>query len=1202
MNSKILKLAGVKTEKEFYKKFPTKKDFMAKCGAKLRKAEWGEAIWKNMNNAQNSYYKSLINPKNPWIGQSKTKNSPYTSLLEQDTDDPLTIEPWMTETETFDDPSKKGGGMLEGILGGINPANKLIKGVQHLIEERDEMRKADQWNQVSNLTLQASQVKEDIPERRYVRPEDTTMGLEQFNNPTGVGTNILAKNGKKVVRKKKAGNGADILSAFSNPTSNYISEAFDHNAGAELGSALGDTLNVIPGVGPIVSGIAKPVLTAIGGAVDPYAKKIKKYRGQMNRNIDNMSLNSGIKGVQKQYSSFMEDGGELLPSITRFTEPIEQELMPVPSKFSSTKRFRKNGPTYLEESQRIDSELDKATKNKDRVKMVELNKLKTDLMTHQLGGKFKDGGKLKYQMGGDLELYDGSAEVISENPFLPDEGQTVKFRGPSHKNGGMDIAYGDNPVEVEGDETAVKLSDGGGVDNLVVFGNIPITKDIAPLIGDEKAVGKKFKNYIADLSKEEEKSNKLIEKTTGQIQELEVTDSFDKLEMETHRLNLEGAQSKLKDIANKKQKASDVQESINKVADENGLDPSSLVRGKIKKAKNGATMKAATGKIVGGVDITKWATAPHHEEAIDSVYNKISEEVDLSDIDAINDYIQSTAKGDTKVTAEMVQQSADKHGIDPALIMAIMEVDSHYGTTGKGARTNNPGNWNTTDSGNVHAFDTIEEGVDKIAWQLNRYPKSESKSEKTAESKPSSAPSRESMTDKSKSIGKNYYNQFNDSGEEYEKIDRPQTDLEIIDEMETSPANLPDLPKDPVYRSTLARILGIPAEEGYDPKTRSVGNWFARNSTPALWSKWDRGSGPIIPPGLDFSDLTKEGLQYGEFDRGDPLPHMMGTPPDVIDLESERMADAKLKDYKPKMSNERAKRNLWEESTPRLNNEMTFPDITYPEFPDYSPVLDEEVDEVGNNFNWMDVVNTALPYFRPSDAEDLDPRQLSGELLALSQNQLEPVYAQTYSPDLSTPYDVSYQDILNENESDYRATQRLAGYNPAVQSILNAQKYKANQKVLGEQFRVNQAVKDKVYGENRAALNDAKLRNLQILDQQQVRQSQAKSATKDTKQAAISSISDKFLKNTLENRTLGVHENLYNYRFDNKGRAYNMNPLAKFNIPEVGSSSYGRGDYQPLPDDREYLYDEEGRPATIRKRSGSTSSSNGSIVRATKMG
>ena len=66
-------------------------------------------------------------------------------------------------------------------------------------------------------------------------------------------------------------------------------------------------------------------------------------------------------------------------------------------------------------------------------------------------------------------------------------------------------------------------------------------------------------------------------------------------------------------------------------------------------------------------------------------------------------------------------------------------------------------------------------------------------------------------------------------------------------------------------------------------------------------------------------------------------------------------------------------------------------------------------------------------------------------------------------PQLRNPYDISLQDILNENQADYRSQQRMIGNNPAAQSMLNAQKYAANQKVLGEQFRLNQANKDPVY-------------------------------------------------------------------------------------------------------------------------------------------
>ena len=202
----------------------------------------------------------------------------------------------------------------------------------------------------------------------------------------------------------------------------------------------------------------------------------------------------------------------------------------------------------------------------------------------------------------------------------------------------------------------------------------------------------------------------------------------------------------------------------------------------------------------------------------------------------------------------------------------------------------------------------------------------------------------------------------------------------------------------------------------------------------------------------------------------------------------------------------------------------------------------------------MPYLNQALQFLRPSDVESLDANQLVGEMFALSQNQVEPVWAQKFTPELSTPMDISLQDILNENQAAYNATQRLVGYNPSALASLNAQKYAANQRVLGEQFRLNQAEKQRVYEQNRNLLNQAELQNLQILERQADKQAMALSKTKATTQAALSSIASKYAQNKLENRTLAVYENMYNYRYDPSFRLQNMQ-LAQFNVPTVGMTT-----------------------------------------------
>jgi hypothetical protein len=208
-----------------------------------------------------------------------------------------------------------------------------------------------------------------------------------------------------------------------------------------------------------------------------------------------------------------------------------------------------------------------------------------------------------YAMGGELQVYRGKAEPISNNPYLPDGGETVMFRGPSHENGGMPISYGQSPVEVEGGEPAVKLRDGGsGEDNMVVFGNLKINKEGANILGNPKLKNQKFKNYVNDLSKIEAKQNKLIDNSTDMLDNLDVNSSFDKLKMSALQANLMGGNMKLKDIAGKKQDAADLQSAINDTAEEYNLVADDLAQGKIKKAKMGTSIKAQRGKSVSTKD------------------------------------------------------------------------------------------------------------------------------------------------------------------------------------------------------------------------------------------------------------------------------------------------------------------------------------------------------------------------------------------------------------------------------------------------------------------------------------------------------------------------------------------------------------------------------------------------------------------------
>jgi predicted ATPase len=193
----------------------------------------------------------------------------------------------------------------------------------------------------------------------------------------------------------------------------------------------------------------------------------------------------------------------------------------------------------------------------------------------------------------------------------------------------------------------------------------------------------------------------------------------------------------------------------------------------------------------------------------------------------------------------------------------------------------------------------------------------------------------------------------------------------------------------------------------------------------------------------------------------------------------------------------------------------------------------------------------------------MDPQALTGEMFALATNQLEPVQAQKFVPYLTQGIQISLQDQMNEVTAQARAAERLARGNPEALAMIAAQAYDAKNRIKGEEFRLNQGEKQRVAETNRQVLNEANKMNLGIMDQQYVRQQTAKSKTKEQAITALNSISDKILKNKLENRELGIYENLYGFRFGPNGQAYNTN-LTTFNTPTVGQGATSLYDLTPL--------------------------------------
>ena len=986
MKDQILKLAGVKSEAAFYKKFPSEEAFMKVHGKALKKAAMGASM-------VNKQLHQLSDFGNPPKAQNGTEEGyGFGSVYGQPEYNAATtavggINP---NAKTAQEAAQGVGGKGGDASGYLQAGMDVIEGVSMIKGQNKAVKEAKANSLLTGVQADAVASQRRQPLKNYyTRPEDTIIQPDQLSPSYGIGTNILsAKNGTMI-----GGNPTEIQNTYAPNTlyddlgyeplndSNQI-KAFYHggrismaqngfstainqggfgeamsqkgtsealgnlsnqlinkgrgpSAGSKIGGGIGQAAGTYFG-GPVGGAIGKFAGQALGSLVDKSGRNMEKYDDISNRNIAGMMGNY----IPQQFDNVMEDGGwvshDWQPQvIAKFGEYDVKDLLKPPA---DADMLRAGGhlKSYTPPSERA-------------------------MQT--------------YAMGGELQVYRGEAEPISSNPYLPDGGETVMFRGPSHENGGMPISYGQSPVEVEGGEPAVKLQDGGtGENNMVVFGNLKINKEGANMLGNPKLKNQKFKNYVNDLSKIEAKQNKIIDNSTDVLDNLDVNSSFDKLKMSALQANLMGSNMKLKDIAGKKQDAAALQGAINDTAEEYGLIADDLAQGKIKEAKMGTSIKAQKGKYVSKYNLTPWAGNK------DKLGVKTKSIYDAQQWDKIAENLGFKGKGNKEFQKFLLE--------DPNRAKLIKSKNKElYG------------------SEDVQLDDRLGAA-------------------------------------------------FNVKG---------LTDIPLSAATKTP------------YRSMNDPLIALPKTTG--------------------------------------SSATRNAL--------------------------------------------------------------------------YAP------DEPVEKFDWlkqgMSAFNQALPFLRPSDVEDLDPRQLSGEFYALSNNQVDPVQAQTFQPQLQTTYDISLQDQLNEITAQTREAQRLAGNNPEALAAIYAQATMAKNKVLGEQMRINQGNKAQTYAANINTLNQAQLQNLQAYDTQQQRQEAAKSATKATTQEALNSVASKYAQNKLENRQLGVMENMYNYRFDKSGRAINMNPLVDFDEMIASATPDELTKYKALLEAK-----------SNKEKTSTKASRNGSIVKAIK--
>jgi hypothetical protein len=668
---------------------------------------------------------------------------------------------------------------------------------------------------------------------------------------------------------------------------------------------------------------------------------------------------------------------------------------------------------------------------------------------------------------------------------------------------------------VEGGEYATETPN----DELVILGDLknPMT-------------GRMFKRDAAILAKNTEKETKKLRTLVEEAGDMKVTRPIDKIAIDTVGLMADASRKKLREYNETKNSYIAMQEAMNKTADEMGLDAKSLSMGKVKRAKKGATISKAQE----GAKIYERTDSPlrrrlnylrgslqnsPHAEVLSNLYENT---IGIADYD--KPYIGGVApapsilKNYTPTIATF--RKANPGIISDAIKRAERAVENQAIQEELTAAFGGAGRKSSGIKGStkVRTHDVPTYGKVMVEGQAVKRPTYQLINGKVYEVTPggSSVPWKEigygtagtaaavalyqliSQNNPSGNIDSTYQTALENSGGDPTVALQNLTSSSKVDPMYIDMPNpFRSTPTNPqLYKEMLPEIEII----GKKKKDISAGS-SATPATPA--SQTSASKTKVVIDDKNFTGPpTMEQMMKGE---EYTVPTYGGN-------------------EKTKVIHTGEDANKWKE------------------YVDYG----------------MEALDSILPYFRPSDTERLDPRQLMGEMFAMTDKE-EPVQAQLYSPQLGTPYSMSLQDQKNDVIAQTRAAQRMAGNNPAAQAMIASQASQALNKIQAEEFRLNQAMRDKVYGENRAMLNDAQLKNLQILDQQYQRQAQAKSNTKALWREALMSISDKYMKNQLNNRTLAAYENLYNYRFDPRFRAQNWN--APYYAWDYSGSGFDEDEY-----------------------------------------
>ena len=1252
MKDQILKIAKVKSEKEFYKKYPTEEAFMAKHGKALKKAAMGTKMvdtqltqltdWSNPPQAQDG---GIFNVANAISGAFTTPGTPGTATTPGtkasgglgDTLQNL----FGGDASAFGKANPngafgKGGvgtgagnfgkGMAAGAgaagIGLLNAAPQILQGIGQIGEQKKAIKKANQMSQISGLTAQAAESRDiSKPKNQYVRPEDQMI---QGLNPQGSGTNFLAAYGASI-----GGNPTEIQNTY-NPGDLYSDLGYE----------------------PLNDSNVKQFQK--GGKVkfDPSTYKSRPTAESSDiKSSSKLLLSAGTGADANDFSNYST-------TINKYAN------MGNDTSYMSTR----NTPTGTEEffhNTNQGNPISQLRRGKEFIDLSpdQVNAYKQKVLTGT--GGFEHGGHLHkaefgeyFQNSGQASIGKGAGSAIGSAFFGPVGGMVGGFLGGIAGNalGGAKDARQlkgfEDTTKANTERSAIQqgiqglqstysssMEDGGWVSNewqpqtITTFGEHKVKDLLKPPYDADmlRSGGHLAQVYYtppsaAAMYTDRAQNGTVLDSNIRSREELQsITDN------DRYNENLRSATS-----------------SIDTYADGRPIEKTdlySMTKGRNDNQRVKEFLRSQTGN-----DAPQYSMQKTYKPLFSDQYKTVSREIGAGRGERrMADMEQFLSKGNMEYGGSMAmggdlevhRGKAEPISYNPFLQdggeTVMFKGPSHdnggmpisYGNNGVEVEGGEPAvkladggspDGNLVVFGNMKIDDMAANHIGVEASKGKKYKsfikdlsKFESKQNKVV-SKGTKLVDASDTNDPFDQLAMNsgrammmggnakllnaaiikeraagVQNAILDTAKEYGvKSDELAQGKFVKDKnsdmakygakMETAQdgTSLKGFLKTPLAeRKKLAKELGYTDYSGKDVKQQEkLYDLFKskKTSAPSRMSNYNES----LPIGENIV-ANALGSNYNPY--ATTVPYQQGysnsTLPDVT------VSGSRKKGYKPTSAN------------------ITGVDI----FGNYTGPQEPFTDKPGGNaskskFDWKGlaegVTSNLGSLFRPSNQEELDPSQLMPEYFSLASNQLEPVNAQQYNPRLKEAYNISLQDQLNEVDSQVRAATKMIGSNPSAAAQIFAQAADAKNKIRGEQFRMNQANEIGTQNANIDTLNQAQLQNLQLLDQQYVRQAQAKSNTKAQTLEALKSIAAKTAQNKLDNRQLGIMENMYNFRFGPNGQAYNTNNPYQFN-PQGSPFAKTKGGME-FADDVTPLYDASGKIAKLEKKS----ARNGSIVKALK--